>query len=167
MRNRNAHSEMFHSHGGLHEFQNAQQHVRSLCPENSEGHLVQQGEWLCPGQVRSPDPHPASRWALAVPGGTLTLQWMTTTCWGSLCSQDSCALQMVHTLSRGGACSSGQPTSRICNDRAASAPASGPLEATSMLFVLPAFSTQGHRTSHVLLFKPSVGTATRKEKARD
>lgn len=47
----------------------------------------------------------------------LTLQWMTTTCWGSLFSQDSWALQMVHTLSRGGACSSGQPTSRICNER--------------------------------------------------
>lgn len=52
-------------------------------------------------------------------GAALTLQWMTTTCWGSLFSQDSCALQMVHTWSRGGACSSGQPTSRICNERRA------------------------------------------------
>lgn len=59
----------------------------------------------------------------------LTLQWMTTTCWGSLSSQDSCALQMAQILSSGGACSSGQPTSRICNERArrpCPCPAPGP-----------------------------------------
>lgn len=56
---------------------------------------------------------PQSMWEM----GTLTLQWMTTTCWGSLFSQDSCALHMVHILSRGGACSSGQPTSMICKEK--------------------------------------------------
>lgn len=87
----------------------------------------------CPLRTRGPRtgasrPVRASRGGRAVPPGVwmsggggrrpeLTLQWMTTTCWGSLSSQDSCALQMAHTLSSGGACSSGQPTSRICNER--------------------------------------------------
>lgn len=43
----------------------------------------------------------------------LTLQWMTTTCRGSALSQLSMALQMVQILSRGGACRSGQPVSRV------------------------------------------------------
>lgn len=40
-----------------------------------------------------------------------TLQYNTTTCWGSALSHVSMALQMEHSLSRGGACSSGQPKS--------------------------------------------------------
>lgn len=47
---------------------------------------------------------------------SLTLQWITTTRWGSLFSHDSIALQMVHILSRGGAWRSGQPTSIICRE---------------------------------------------------
>ena len=41
----------------------------------------------------------------------LTLQYNTTTCCESALSQVSMALQMEHSLSRGGACSSGQPKS--------------------------------------------------------
>ena len=45
------------------------------------------------------------------PRSQLTLQYSTTTCCGSALSHVSMALQMEHSLSRGGACSSGQPKS--------------------------------------------------------
>lgn len=41
----------------------------------------------------------------------LTLQYSTTTCCGSALSHVSMALQIEHSLSKGGACSSGQPKS--------------------------------------------------------
>lgn len=47
----------------------------------------------------------------------LTLQCITATWRGSALSQLSMALQMVQILSKGGACMSGQPVSRVCNRR--------------------------------------------------
>lgn len=47
----------------------------------------------------------------ANPRSLPTLQYSTTTCWGSALSHVSMALQMEHSLSKGGACSSGQPKS--------------------------------------------------------